>query len=826
MEHPDVFHVGEGHAVAADAVAGIRVARGDILGTVTADGVDAADVEAFEHRDFLAILGFQHHAAAHASVQHVVGTNLVVLLGLGRRLEEVVVTHQEAAAVFGEYLGDIAPGRVIAAVGGVAGDAAMHDAGHVIAFAVPDDLGGVVLDVVQLVEVEPVTPAHGGVFPDGVGKADGVADGVLAEVRELVTNVVGVVAHRQVGIVVARVGERPLVGGAATGEQRHQRGLVALAEQVALHDGAGHAELVVGGVTHATDQRPGVLFLHLDLQVHFILMLGGHQFGGHAVEVLQLVQAFRAAAQLLALEHVAVGDAQFSQDDVVAGLVVAFHQGAADVHLLPLAHGVGHVHHGFVLVLPGAGGHLGEGIAVVGVKIGKGLVVFLHHVEAEEPVFLLHVVQLDDFGQAGVGLDEVASESHLAQLVARAFLDGEGDDDAVLFVVHLGGGHHGVEVAVVHAVGGDGGGIALQMFVLEHAGPGDPREHAALGQRQLLSQVVGIQLFNTFEGHLLDVQLLAFLHLQHQAGPRPARARIYAVRNLGQVVAFLAVEFGNLLQVLRKQLFVEDRTGLGAHGGKNVVHVHLVRALYGNVFDARLFLHRVHEDQAFAVLLHVGLHVAEVAKIPDALHFAVDGGRVHRVALAGGQAHQHHVWVQHLGAAHLDVGQGVAAQQVGRDALGQFVHGRQDVDEPFLLNEEGARGADAQGVHHAHVDAEAFAHLVEAAVNGNARARQNRQVARGGHVQVGHVLVAHQGLGVLPGNDGKPARHQALRDEFRQVVVEIFEVRSGIHLEGQDDDGGIPRRLGRRGCRVCEHKQGHRKDAPPSSESGHTALRL
>ena len=122
-------------------------------------------------------------------------------------------------------------------------------------------------------------------------------------------------------------------------------------------------------------------------------------------------------------------------------------------------------------MLAGVHVHFGEGIPVVAVKVGEGLDVVLNDGEGEITVAVLEVVELDHFEQAVVGVDEVALEAYFPEFVARAFLDGEGHGDAVLFVVHLRSGHLNVDVAVVHGVGRDRGSRSTPVPVTQERIP-------------------------------------------------------------------------------------------------------------------------------------------------------------------------------------------------------------------------------------------------------------------------------------------------------------------------------------------------------------------
>ena len=705
--------------------------------------------------------------------------------------EEVIVPADAPAAVFEEDAGHGTCCGPFAGVGGVEGQAGAQDARQVAALVFLVGARSGIGNVEEGVAVEAVAHGHGRVFPDGMEETDGVTDGLLFKVVPFLPDGVGVVAEAEVGIVDARVDEGQVEVGGLAGDETLQGERVAPTEEVALHDAAGHAELGEGGVAHAAHERAGAVFLEIDAQVHLVFLVGRHDGGVGLREVAQAVQAFVGAAQLGAVELIAVGKAQFTENNVVAGAGVALRDHAADMDLLFFGGHEEDVDGAVFLMLGRVEVHFRESIAVVAVEVGQGLDVVLNDGQREIAVVLLVLVGLDDLEQALVAVDEIALEADLAELVAFAFVDGEGDGDAVLRIVDLGRGHLYVDVTVIHGVGGDGGGVAFQIFLAQDARAGDPREDAVLLQSEFFLEIARVYALKALELDFLDVELLAFLDVEDEDGGGAVGPGFDAVVHLREVEAFLAVEFGDALDVLGKQAVVEDRARFRAHGREDVVFFHFIGAVDDDVVDAGLFLDVKDEDAAPAALLDVRGDVAEVAEVPDTLDFFIEGRGIDHVALAGGQAHQHHVGVKDLEAAYLDGGDRVPFDGRAAHVFDQLVHGGEQLNEVRLLREIGLRALFAGGVHHAGVDAEGVAGLVEAAVDGVVRACLPGHGTRRRQIELADLLLAEQAQRVLGRHDLEAARREALREERGQLVVQRIDVRPSADLEGEDGHADV-----------------------------------
>ena len=152
--------------------------------------------------------------------------------------------------------------------------------------------------------------------------------------------------------------------------------------------------------------------------------------------------------------------------------------------------------------------------------------------------------------------DQVAGKGYLAHPVAFAFVDLEGDVDAVFPVIDFGLAHFGIHEPPIAVIGLDGCSIPIQKFFLEHAGSGQPGKHAPGGQGQFVLDIIGIELFGPFDGDAFDVELLAFLDGDIQPGPA-GFGRFQVIADLGVVIPLFAVEVPDLVHVFHKDLGVE-----------------------------------------------------------------------------------------------------------------------------------------------------------------------------------------------------------------------------------------------------------------------------
>ncbi len=256
-------------------------------------------------------------------------------------------------------------------------------------------------------------------------------------------------------------------------------------------------------------------------------------------------------------------------------------------------------------------------------------------------------------------------------------------------------------------------------------------------------------------------------------------------------MAFFAVDFPDGGQIIGEDLGVEHRAFPGGNGGQDVVLGNLVRPFDPDGLDQGFLLDLEDDQLAAAGVLDLDLDVVEVAQLVDALQVRVDGLGVVDVALLDGQPHEHHVLVQDVGSADLDVLDALLLHELEADFVRQIVDGRQKIDEPLAADEERHGGLQAESLHQPGVQADGFAHLAEAAVQGVGPPGQQRQVAGHLQVQVLDVLLGDDLVHPRPGDHVEAGFFQPVRDELRQALLEIVELRLGVDPERQHHDANV-----------------------------------
>ncbi len=167
------------------------------------------------------------------------------------------------------------------------------------------------------------------------------------------------------------------------------------------------------------------------------------------------------------------------------------------------------------------------------------------------------------------------------------------------------------------------------------------------------------------DDNFLDIQFVAFVdvYYKHGAGTL-SRTLLNVVIRLGKIITFLAVEFGNFLQIIGHHLLVEHAARLCTHCGDNVFRINVFGTLDDNIVDAGFFNNGKDKHIAF----HGSRNVAEIAHVPNALDFLVYCVRIRMIAAADGKAHQYRIRIHDIHAAHAHICQSFAG--IGRAAHG------------------------------------------------------------------------------------------------------------------------------------------------------------
>ncbi|GBU22722.1 hypothetical protein R80B4_02634 [Fibrobacteres bacterium R8-0-B4] len=132
-----------------------------------------------------------------------------------------------------------------------------------------------------------------------------------------------------------------------------------------------------------------------------------------------MVQALGGTAQLRAFIHVAVAEAHFTQNDVVARFYIAFHRETTDKHLLFFCDDVAHVQQwGAVVGFDHPRVHFGESVAVIGVIVRQAFGIFLHDGQGEIFVRLLVIVHFDHVEHILFAVYDIAGKFDVSDSVA------------------------------------------------------------------------------------------------------------------------------------------------------------------------------------------------------------------------------------------------------------------------------------------------------------------------------------------------------------------------------------------------------------------------
>ena len=210
------------------------------------------------------------------------------------------------------------------------------------------------------------------------------------------------------------------------------------------------------------------------------------------------------------------------------------------------------------------------------------------------------------------------------------------------------------------------------------------------------------------------------------------------------------------------------------------------------------------------------------------------------VALAGGDAHKHHVRVQNLGAAHLNpgnagAGRGRHAGRAGRRQFGhhgrsELIHGVGDVGRAGALFHKqrlgglGSAGGDQTGVH-----AHGTAGLVHAAVEGVGGPGRVGQAAHGGHVQGAYFARFQKAHHLVVGHHGNAGRAKAFAEHVGKIGLKLRLLGIGMHLERQNENARRGRSRPRVRGKAADAKHRYQREQCentlyPFSAFAHTVL--
>ena len=329
-----------------------------------------------------------------------------------------------------------------------------------------------------------------------------------------------------------------------------------------------------------------------------------------------------AAAHLGGAEGVALGEAELAADHLVESTRVARDVDALDIDARPLLDVEGHVDREIVLVAPDVGADLDEGVAQRTDEVrqrGDGL-------------FDLAGVVPVAFGHRQIALQDVDIESleaggnlDLAELVALALVDREGDEEALAVGRQLGDGRHDAEIGVTLREVELAQQLAIEIEAIgivavvrrQEAVPG------AFARADLAAQRAVAEMLVADEADALHARDVAFVDLEDEVD-----AALVELDDLGVdrrvVAAAAAIDGQDAFDVGLHARAREDLARLRLHLVAQLVVLDLAVTLEGDAVDDRV-LGDLH-DQGRA--LHVDHDVGEKAGREQRLQRAVGRRRI------------------------------------------------------------------------------------------------------------------------------------------------------------------------------------------------------
>src|SRR6266478_8483670 len=417
-------------AVAADPGAGV-VLGGDLERLELPQRVRATQVEALEerHRVLAPAEGITRH---QPEAQDVIEPRQGLEVGAREDAAGKLLPEADAREVHPERDG-VAPGRVVDAVAGVAGEA-QPDQGREMGPLLGDELGAAKrIDVGDSILADPVDCVPARVLPEGVPEPDIATQGVDRVVGQDAAGVEDVEAGGEWLVEEPGLGEADGAGLEVLATPQAEEHLPALAEKVPLRQVEGAEDAVLGAVAASDREEPGGLLGDVDVDDDLVLGGPGGGFGLDLVEVVEIGQLLLRAGELLAREEVPLRHRELPPEDLLLAAGVArdvdpLHVGFGT--LVDLEDDVDQPARG---VLEGVGAHVGGGAADRAVEVGDPLDAVAELGPGEDVARL----QLDPLPDLLHREHRVAHHVHAADLELRPLDHHDPDGGAGLFAVDL-----------------------------------------------------------------------------------------------------------------------------------------------------------------------------------------------------------------------------------------------------------------------------------------------------------------------------------------------------------------------------------------------------
>ena len=450
---------------------------------------------------------------------------------------------------------------------------------------------------------------------------------ITGELRVIALQGEDIEAGGELAIEEVRLGEAQIDLARAKGDRRIEAQILALAEQVALMDADIGERTVRGRIADADLELAGRLLLDIGMDDRLVGRAAGRIGDIDLLEEAEIVDALLGAVELRRVERIAFDQAELAADDAVLRAEVAGDVDALDINLRTFLHVIGDVDRMGVGVALDRRIDLHEGIAAIAERVADGADRAVDQIGVVPIALARREQRLQHFR---VDVFQRVGQVDLAEMVARAFLDGEGDEEARAIGRQLGDRRDDAEI-----------GIALrqiefaqQLAVIRQAirivgvVAREEAPPARLLRRDDVAQRRFAELVVAEEGDAADAGRWPFVDLEDEVDAVLRQLDHFRLHRRGEV-AGAAIELENADDVSLHLFPREDETRTELDLAVEVVVRELRIALELDAVDDRVLDHV--DDQRIALALHA--HVGEQAGGIKSLQRSIELRRV--VDLAG-----------------------------------------------------------------------------------------------------------------------------------------------------------------------------------------------
>src|SRR5579883_2076442 len=500
--------------LAAQGVGGIGVARADTADPEAAEIVAADEEPIAQAQD--RVVERRHKARRSADRGHDVLENALVVHAVDRGAQ--VVFRAAQATDRDGVARQPAFGRIEALVTRIPGDAFGDFRRDRRARLRLHDQRGERLHIVDLGLTQGVAHRLTRVLGQRPARAQREAQAAVAVRRDRLT-IVGcpedVETRRHRPVEEVALGEAEVDQRAQAAKRQAKAEVLALAEQIPLADRDIAEDTASGRISGAERDLAGALLHHVDVEISLVGRRAGRRRDVDFLEEAEILQTLLAAPYLGGREGITFGQAELAPYHLVQGARIARDIDALDIDARPLLDVEGHVDGEIVLIAPDIGPHVDEGVAQRSDGIGDGgdgLVDLVGVV----PITRAHrQVRLELLDLQAL---EVRRHLDLAELVALALVDREGDEEAITVGRKLGdrGDHAEIGIAFRKVELAQQLAIEVEAIGIEAIVRRQEVPPFGLGGPDLFPQCAVAEMLVADKADALDAGDIAFVDLEHQ----------------------------------------------------------------------------------------------------------------------------------------------------------------------------------------------------------------------------------------------------------------------------------------------------------------------